>query len=199
MASVWDWAGNGTVSSFLPPGFLDYLRSSIPASDRGQSPSVVRTEAKGSASSAAKCVGTHQGVGGRPPYCGKSLQNLITIMTVEPTATATGQINGNSSTRPTMAARTRIVLFDCVKRKPATPIGYLCLAPSSSGADTKRENWARLRVLVFPKARWRNPLVVGTLPGRIVRSDCCGHYKPHDFDWTSRTPGSFMWSEATLG
>ena len=85
----------------------------------------------------------HHGVGVRSPYCGKSLQSLITIMTVEPTATATGQINGNSSTRPTMVARTRRVLFDCAKRKPATPIGHLRLAPSKQRAETKREKWGR--------------------------------------------------------
>ena len=68
-----------------------------------------------------------------PPHCGKSLQSLITIMTVEPTATTTGQINGNSSSRPTRTARTRRVLFTCAKRQPATPIGHLHLAPSSSG------------------------------------------------------------------
>jgi hypothetical protein len=67
-----------------------------------------------------------------PPHCGKSLQSLITIITVEPTATTTGQINGNSSSRPTRAARTPRVLFTCAKRQPATSIGHLHLAPSSS-------------------------------------------------------------------
>ena len=67
-----------------------------------------------------------------PPHCGKSLQSLITIMTVEPIATTTGQTNGNSSSRPTRTARTRRVLFTCAKRQPATPIGNLRLAPSSS-------------------------------------------------------------------
>lgn len=102
-----------------------------------------------------RCVGPYQGAGGRRPYCGKSLQSLITIMTVERTATATGQINGNSSTRPTMAARTRRVLFKCAKRKPATPIGHLHSAPSKQRADTKRaKNGAGLLpVLVFPISR----------------------------------------------
>src|SRR6478609_10110679 len=69
----------------------------------------------------------------RPPHCGKPLQSLITIMTVEPIATTTGQTNGNSSSRPTRTARTRRVLFTFAKRQPATPIGHLRLAPSSSG------------------------------------------------------------------
>ena len=75
-----------------------------------------------------RCVSAHERLGGRPPYCGKSLQSLITIMTVEPTATTTGQINGNSSSRPTKTARTRRVLFTCAKRQPATPIGHPHLA-----------------------------------------------------------------------
>ena len=78
---------------------------------------------KSSIRSTCACV-----TGGRPPYCGKSLQSLITIMTVEPTATTTGQINGNSSSRPTKTARTRRVLFTCAKRQPATPIGHPHLA-----------------------------------------------------------------------
>jgi hypothetical protein len=71
-------------------------------------------------------------LGGRPSHCGKSLQSLITIMTVEPTATTTGQINGNSSSRPTSDARNRRVLFTRAKRQPATPIGHLHLAPAAA-------------------------------------------------------------------
>ena len=84
------------------------------------------------------CRSVHKGVrmsalAVGPPHCGKSLQSLITIMTVEPTATTTGQINGNSSSRPTRAARTRIVVFTRAKRPSATSIGHLHLAPRSSG------------------------------------------------------------------
>src|SRR5262245_38488499 len=65
------------------------------------------------------------------PHCGQSLQSVIPIMISEPIATATGQMKGNSSSTPTTTARTRRVLFTCAKRQPATPIGYLRLAPSS--------------------------------------------------------------------
>src|SRR6478609_594151 len=89
-----------------------------------------------------------------PPHCGKSLQSLITIMTVEPIATTTGQTNGNSSSRPTRIARARRVLFTFAKRQPATPIGHLRLAPSSSGSDFQREAslWL-LPIRVFPRSR----------------------------------------------
>src|SRR5258705_13392115 len=89
-----------------------------------------------------------------PLHCGKSLQSLITIMTVEPTATTTGQINGNSSSRPTRATRTRIVLFTCTKREPATPIGHLHLAPQQQRSDFQREaSPGYLPIRVFPGSR----------------------------------------------
>jgi hypothetical protein len=78
---------------------------------------------------------------------------------VEPTATTTGQINGNSSSRPTRAARIRKVPFTCAKRQP--PLGirampsarallvasllteppYGCLGPS--GNDRYRKSLLR--------------------------------------------------------
>jgi hypothetical protein len=88
-----------------------------------------------------------------PPHCGKSLQSLITIMTVEPIATTTGQTNGNSSSRPIRTARTRRVLFTCAKRQPATPIGNLRLAPSSSGLIFKRKRGPDMANSVFHRSR----------------------------------------------
>src|SRR5262249_25536143 len=44
---------------------------------------------------------------------------------------------GDSSSTPTATARTRGVLFICAKRQPATPIGYLRLAPSSGDLSLK--------------------------------------------------------------
>jgi hypothetical protein len=56
------------------------------------------------------------------PHCGQSLQRVIPIMISEPTATSTGQINGNSSSTATTAARPTRVLFKRAKREPATSI-----------------------------------------------------------------------------
>jgi hypothetical protein len=79
------------------------------------------------------------GLASAPSHCGQSFQSVIPIMINEPVATATGQINGNSSSTPITTARTRGVLFICAKRQPATPIGHLRLAPSSGGMTLQRE------------------------------------------------------------
>ena len=72
-------------------------------------------------------------------HCGQSLLSVIAIMINDPIATTTGQMNGNSSSTPTTTARTRRDLFICAKRQPATPIGHLRLAPSSSGLIVQRD------------------------------------------------------------
>ena len=54
---------------------------------------------------------------------------MIPIMIIEPAATASEQIPGNSSRTATTAARP-LILFD-----PATPIRKLRLAPRSSATD----------------------------------------------------------------
>ena len=55
-------------------------------------------------------------------HCGQSRISMIPIMISEPTATTTGQINGNSSSTAATAARPTRVLFRRAKRQPATPI-----------------------------------------------------------------------------
>jgi hypothetical protein len=66
-------------------------------------------------------------------YCGQSLKSMIPTMIIEPTATTTEQITGNSSSTATTPARPLRVLFICAKRQPATPIRKLRLAPSNGG------------------------------------------------------------------
>jgi hypothetical protein len=64
-------------------------------------------------------------------YSGQSLQSIIPIMIIEPAATASEQITGNSSRTATTPARP-LILFPRAKRRPAAPIRKLRLAPSSS-------------------------------------------------------------------
>jgi hypothetical protein len=78
-------------------------------------------------------------------YCGQSLKSMIPIMIIEPTATTTEQINGNSSSTATTPARPLRVRFICAKRQPATPIRKLRLAPSSSGLTLSTQS-ARLTI-----------------------------------------------------
>ena len=56
---------------------------------------------------------------------------MIPIMIIEPAATASEQITGNSSRTATMADRP-LILFLGAKLHPATPIRKLRLAPSSN-------------------------------------------------------------------
>ena len=119
------------------------------------------------------CRAVHKGVhisalAVGPLHCGKSLQSLITIMTVEPTATTTGQINGNSSSRPTRATRTRIVLFTCAKREPATPIGHLHLAPSSSGLIFNAKRAPAIANSGVPWIKVKEPLLEHSVTPRDV-------------------------------
>jgi hypothetical protein len=62
-------------------------------------------------------------------YCGQSLQSIIPSMIIEPTATITEQIPGNSSRTARTAARP---LWFRAKRQLATPIRKLRLAPVAS-------------------------------------------------------------------
>jgi hypothetical protein len=62
-------------------------------------------------------------------YCGQSLQSIIPSMIIEPTATITEQIPGNSSRTARTAARP---LWFRAKRQLATPIRKLRLAPGAS-------------------------------------------------------------------
>ena len=64
-------------------------------------------------------------------------------MIIEPTATTTEQITGNSSSTATTPARPPRVLF--AKRKPATPIRKLRLAPSGNGLTLSTQR-ARLTI-----------------------------------------------------
>ena len=81
------------------------------------------------------------------------MQGVIPIMISEPIATATEQINGNSSSTLTTTALTRRVLLICAKRQPATPIGK----PTSIGqverligADVDAGRIHRLAVIERP-------------------------------------------------
>src|ERR1700682_5505750 len=62
-------------------------------------------------------------------HCGQSLQSMIPIMIIEPAATTTEQITGNSSRTAITAARP---LWFRAKRQLATPIRNLRLAPVAS-------------------------------------------------------------------
>jgi hypothetical protein len=62
-------------------------------------------------------------------HCGQSLQSMIPIMIIEPAATATEQITGNSSRTAITAARP---LWFRAKRQLATPIRKLRLAKVAS-------------------------------------------------------------------
>src|ERR1700761_9589986 len=53
------------------------------------------------------------------------------IMIIEPAATVSEQITGNSSRAATRAARP-LIAFLCAKRHPATPIQKLRLAPAAA-------------------------------------------------------------------
>src|SRR5260370_15110455 len=57
-------------------------------------------------------------------------------MISEPTATTTGQINGNSSSTATTAARPIRVLFTRAKRQPATPIRTTPFGPQQRQSDS---------------------------------------------------------------
>jgi len=59
-------------------------------------------------------------------------------MIIEPAATASEQITGNSWRTATTAARP-LILFLCAKRHPATPIRKLRLAPSSSAVSVYQQ------------------------------------------------------------
>ncbi len=62
-------------------------------------------------------------------HCGQSLQSMIPTMIIEPAATTTEQITGNSSRTAITAARR---LWFRAKRQLATPIRKLRLAPVAS-------------------------------------------------------------------
>jgi len=68
-------------------------------------------------------------------HCGQSLQSMIPIMISEPTATTAGQINGNSSSTATTAARPIRVLFKRAKRQPAAPIRATPFGPQQRLSD----------------------------------------------------------------
>src|ERR1700716_2850776 len=70
---------------------------------------------------------------------------MIPIIIIEPTATATEQITGNSSSTATTAARPLRVLFICAKRQPATPISETPFGPQHGGPTLSTQS-ARLTI-----------------------------------------------------
>jgi hypothetical protein len=68
-------------------------------------------------------------------HCSQSLQSMIPTMIIEPAATTTEQIPGNSSRTARTAARP---LWFRAKRQLATPIRKLRLAPVASSNNAKQ-------------------------------------------------------------
>lgn len=137
------------------------------------------------ASTAAKLISDALAVGRL--YCGKSLQSLNTIMTVEPTATAAGQINGNSSRRPTMAARPRRVLFNCAKAQACHTHRTSPFGPQQQRPDIRRQMRPGYCQLGCSLNHGEGTLSRRTrVPGGMICSDCWRRDRPRRFDWTPR-------------